>query len=126
MSRAKVVWESDQTLVAAQSLGASGTKQSLFDFFGKGYASVRMQLKVIFGVAAAGNVTLNVYPSCDAGVSFDHTAAFSKTVTGASGATRSESIDLTGIPYARIDVVNADAANAHNVQVKYAGRTWEE
>jgi hypothetical protein len=127
--RAKVSWDEDVELLASQSLGASSSKSvsaaTLAALFGKMYTAIRLQLKIVFGAAAAGNVSVNVYPSCDKGTTFDKTAAYTKTVTGASGATRAESVIIMDIPYGNIEVVNADAANAHTIQLKAAARSWE-
>jgi len=124
MSDVKVKWHPNIVLIEHQSLVASGSKSQEFDFWGKGYNAVVAQLKVLFAAGATGAVTLNVYASCDGGVTFDKTAKFTKTVACSAGTEKAESVEVSGIPYGKFEVVNADGANAADIKLTLAGRFW--
>lgn len=124
MSDVKVKWHPNLVLIDHQTLAASDDVDEDFDFWGKGYNAVVAQLKVLFAAGATGAVTLNVYASCDEGVTFDKTAKFTKTVACAAGTEKAESVEVSGIPYAKFEVVNADAGKAADIKLTLAGRFW--
>ena len=124
MSNVMVKWHPNIVLIAHQSLAASDSVDEDLDFWGKGYNAVVAQLKVLFNGGATGDVTLNVYASCDEGVTFDKTAKFTKTVSCTAGTEKAESVEVSGIPYGKFEIVNADGAKACDIKLTLAGRFW--
>ena len=130
MAKNRIEWKTkandpDMILLAAQTLAKTANLVKEFDFKKSGYNALRVQLGVDFAAAAAGNIVMTVYPSCDDGVTFDFTPSHTLTMTGVSGVSRTNSVDISGIPYFKLKVENQDAANDHDIVVNAAGRYWE-
>jgi len=122
----KPAWTENQSLVAAQTLTASGTDTDDLDITTGGYDLVDIQWKGTFNASASEGCTIEILSSSDSGTTEDTIPIFSIEVSVDAGATSVITIPVKDLSYIAVKRTNNDSTySITNETIIYSGRYWE-
>lgn len=123
-------WDLNISALTATVVAAAATQNVDIDLTtpdtgAPGTDMVRAQVKIVYGGAPDGNTTIGVLSSSDGGTTVDTEAESTETVTFGAGATKTVSIKLFEMAYARLAIKNNNTVQDITVTVIYSYRnSW--
>jgi hypothetical protein len=114
----------DEILASTVCASGSSVTSDIVYLNRSGYNAVLASVRVLFPGGAAKDATVDVLASVN-GSDYDTQKFDQITITRNAGATEQASIQLAGMPFAKVRVNNPAGTGAITAEILASGRKWE-